>query len=70
MNMFRCRFCGWTTGGDVATINRHAQDCPMCHADNVAEGYAVLIDEVDYEDANDYTDGLIAELAEDGAFAD
>ena len=70
MYMFRCRFCGWTSGGDVATVNRHAQDCPMCHADNVAEGYATLIDEIDYDDADEMTDGLFSELAEDGMFAD
>ena len=45
MNMFRCRFCGWTQGGTTDEINGAAQSCPMCGADNVAEGYAMLIEE-------------------------
>lgn len=57
MNMFRCRFCGRTHGGTAEEVNRSAQDCPMCHADNVAEGYAMLIDDFDdYFDDEDEDD--------------
>ena len=54
MNMFRCRFCGWTQGGSTEEVNRAAQCCPLCGADNVAEGYAILIDDDDDDDMEAY----------------
>ena len=51
MNMFRCRFCGWTHGGTAEEVNHSERCCPMCGIDNVAEGYAA--DEQDDDDDDD-----------------